>query len=49
MHEMDMINQLRSENEQLKADNEMLEKTVAQLRETLNKMIDRYVSGKEES
>lgn len=49
MKDTDRITQLQDENAKLKADKEMLEKTVTQLQGTLNRMIDRYVTGSKET
>lgn len=49
MKDTDRIAQLQDEVAKLKADKEMLEKTVAQLQSTLNRMIDRYVTGSKET
>ena len=44
MNEKEMIASLKAENEQLKKDNEMLQKIVAQMQVTLDRLIARYVS-----
>lgn len=45
MNDREIIASLKAENEQLKKDNEMLQKIVAQMQVTLDRMIVRYVSG----
>lgn len=49
MNERDRINQLEAENAKLKEDNRILQNTVDQLRVTLNRLIQRYVSGGKET
>lgn len=49
MKETDLIAELRAENAKLKDDNKVLNDTVAQMRVTLNRLIERYVSDNEET
>lgn len=49
MKETDLIAELRAENAKLKDDNKVLNDTVAQMRGTLNRLIERYVSDNEET
>lgn len=47
MNEADKIRFLEKENARLTADNQILLKTVAQMKVTLNRLIDRYLMNKE--
>lgn len=47
MSEAERIRCLELENEQLKKDNEVLIKIISRLRMTLNRLINRYMTGEE--
>ncbi len=49
MSELEKIVALEEENRRLKADNDKLLEIMAQLRVTLNRLIFRYVSGRQEN
>lgn len=45
MNEYEELQTLIQENQQLKADNEMLLDIIAQMRTTLNRLINHYMAG----
>lgn len=45
MNETDKILQLERDNEQLRKDNEMLLNIIAQMKVTLNRLINRYMTN----
>ncbi len=44
MSDKEMLLILERENQRLKQDNEMLQKTIVQMRSTLNRLIARYIT-----
>lgn len=49
MNETEVLRKLREENEKLKEENEALINIIAQMKVTLNRLIDRYIAEEKTS